>query len=346
MSAEIAVMEVEEHPQAVQVDGATAAAILLMLLPDEEAGEILKSLDPSTVRQLSEGMFKVAIADEETVEAALDLFVNQCRSISSLAVGAKPHIRSVLTRAVGNIRADNILTEIAPSSSAAALELLRWMDVEIIAQVLKREHAQVAALVLAVLTPEISAKALQSFDERTQADLLARAARLTKVRREAIEDLEAILAEYNGGAQASSPFKVGGTSDAAKIVSRMRRADSQRVINSLKETDEALAAAIEREMFVFDDLGALDDKSLGAVLRSVEGPILTLALRGTGAELLEQMLGCMSSRAAETIRDELADSPPAKRSEVEEAQRTILAAARKLADAGEIQIGAGEDEYV
>lgn len=328
-----------------EVDGATAAAILLMLLGDEDAGEIVKVLDPTTVRRLGEGMFKVANADEATVEAALDLFVARCRATSALSVGVEPHVRSVLTRALGNVRADNILTQIAPRGSAAALDMLRWMEVDSIADILKREHAQVGALILAVLTPETAAKAIASFDEGTQADLLARAARLTKVRREAIEDLEHLLADYASRGAGAPPLKIGGASDAAQIVNRMRKSDGQRLINSIKQTDEALAAAIEREMLVFEDLANLDSKNLGAVLRAVDGPVLSLALRGAEPQLLEQMLGCMSSRAADTIRDELAESPPAKRAEVEQAQRTILASARKLADAGEIQLG-GEDDYV
>lgn len=346
MSVEIDILAETAGPARREVDGPTAAAILLMLLPDEDAGEIIKSLDPPVVRRLSEGMFKVADADEATVEAALDLFVDRCRKVSALSVGATPHIRSVLTRALGNVRADNILTNIAPTGSAAALEMLRWMEVDAIADILKREHAQVCALVLAVLTPEVAAQALAGFDADTQADLLARAARLTRVSREAIEDLEAVLAETQQTSRSIPALKLGGTSDAAKILNRMRKADGQRLINSLKQSDEELATAIEREMFVFDDLAALDDKALGAVLRSVEAPVLALGLRGAPPELIDQMLGCMSARAADTIRDDMATAPPAKRSEVEDAQRTILASARKLADAGEIQLGGGEDDYV
>lgn len=340
----IETIETVEAPPS--VDGATAAAILLMLLDDEDAGEIVKALDPASVRKLGESMFRVSNADEATIEAALDLFVGRCRSVSSLSIGVEPHVRSVLTHAIGNVRADNILSEIAPTGSAAALEHLRWMDVETIAEILRREHAQVSALVLAVLTPDVAAKALAGFGDAVQADLLTRAARLGKVRREAIEDLELLLGEYSKATSAGVPLKLGGTSDAAQIVNRMRKADGQRLIASIKETDETLAAQIEREMFVFEDLAALDAKELGAVLRSVDGPVLSLALRGAAPDLLDQMLGCMSSRAAETIRDEMAESRPARRAEVDEAQRAVLAAARKLADSGEIQLGGGEDDYV
>lgn len=335
-----------EAPGRADVDGATAAAILLMLLAEDDAGAIVKAMDPGEVRRLSETMFKVASADEATIEAALDLFVDRCRRTSALSVGAEPRIRSVLTQALGNVRADNILGEIAPRSSAAALDLLRWMEVETIASLLAKEHPQAAALILAVLTPEVAAAALARLEPARRSDLLARAARLTRVTAQAVEDLEAILREAGSDRAAAAPMKLGGAPDAAKIVNRMRKTDGQQVIAAIRETDEALAAAIEREMFEFGDLSALDTKSLGAVLRSVEAATLTLALKGAEPELLEQMLGCMSSRAAQTIRDEMAESPPAKRAEVDAAQRQILDAARKLADSGEIQLGGGDDDYV
>lgn len=346
MSAEVAIDLDEAVAVSPELDGATAAAILLMLLPEEDAGEIVKSLDPATVRQLSEGMFKVANADEATIGLALDLFVDRCRQVSDLAVGAAPRIKTVLTHALGNVRADNILAEIAPRGSADALEMLRWMEVETISELLKQEHSQVAALVLSVLTPDVSAKALAGFEADEQTGLLTRAARLSKVSREAIEDLEVVLASYQGAGKAAPGFKVGGASDAAKIVNRMKKADGLRLISAIKQTDEALASQIEREMFLFEDLSALDSKSLGAVLRAVDGAVLTLALRGADAALLEQMLSTMSARAAQTIRDELDESAKVKRADVEEAQRTVLAAARKLADDGEIVLGAGEDDFV
>lgn len=346
MSVETAIDIDDAVPVRAELDGATAAAILLLLLPEEDAGEILKSLDPATVRQLSEGMFKVANADEATIGLALDLFVDRCRDVSDLAVRAAPKIKNVLTHALGNVRADNILAEIAPRGSAEALEMLRWMEVDTISKILKHEHSQVAALVLSVLTPDISAKALADFESEEQTGLLTRAARLSKVSREAIEDLELVLASYQGGGKTAPALKIGGATDAAKIVNRMKKADGLRLISSIKATDEALAAAIEREMFLFEDLAALDDKSLGAVLRAVEGSILTLALRGAEPALLEQMLGTMSARAAQTIRDELDESAKVKRADVEEAQRQVLAAARKLADDGEIVLGGGEDDFV
>lgn len=329
-----------------QADELTAAAILLMLLEEEDSAAILASLDPAELRKLGQAMFKVASANEATVQSALDLFVDRCRTVPDLAVGVAPRIRTVMTHALGNVRADNILAEIAPRDSARVLETLRWVEVPRIAEIIRNEHPQVAALILAVLTPEAAAEALTGLAGEIQADLLARAAQLSKVGSQAIADLETILEDYGPAAAAGAAVKVGGRSDAARIVSRLSRADGQRVLQSIKERDEALAQAIENEMVLFSDLGALDARSIGTVLRTVDAAVLTLALRGAEPELAERMLESMSARAAQTIRDEMAEAAPVKRQDVEDAQRQVVAAARRLADAGEIMLGGGADEYV
>jgi flagellar motor switch protein FliG len=329
-----------------ELDGVTTAAILMMLIPEGEAAAILAKLDPAHVRKLGQMMFQVADSNEQMIEAALDAFVDQCRTVSALSVGAAPKIKTLLIEAFGNVRAENLLSDIAPQSSAAALDALRWMEVPQISSILANEHPQVGALVLAVLNPDVAAGAIAKFDEALQADLLSRAARLKSVSREAIEDLEMILANYGDGVTKAPPVKLGGRGDAAKIVNKMRKADGERIIKSIKKADRVLGQQIEDELLVFDDLAALDGKSLGAILRAVDGPTLTLALKGAEAATVDLMLACMSARAAQSIRDEMADSGPIKRADVEESQKRVVLAARKLAETGEIMLGGGGEDYV
>ncbi len=338
-------MDVSSSP-APTVDGATAAAILLMLLSDDDAAGILQGLEPDQIKTIGQTMFKVAGASEPTVEAALDLFVDQCRGISALSVGAEPRIRTVMTQALGNVRANNILSEIAPQSSASALEILRWMEVPALSLILKTEHPQVCALLLAVLTPEVAAQALVGITDDALVDLLTRAAKLTSVSSAAISDLEHILAASAPPSESAPPFKLGGQGDAARIVNKMKRDAAQRVLKSIKKKDRVLGQAIEDEMFIFDNLNDLDDKALGAILRAVDAAVLTLALKGTDAALADRMFGCMSARAAQSIRDEMAEGGPTKRSDVDDAQKQIIMITRKLAEDGTIMIGGGSDDYV
>ena len=327
-------------------DRSAAAAILLMLLEEGDAATILKHLDPDEVRQLAKGMFDAANASETQIEQALDQFVVRSRDVSALAIGAETRIRTVINQAVGNVRADNILAAVAPQSSAASLEMLRWMDVEAISALLASEHPQVGALILSVLIPDVAARAIETLDEVLQADLVLRAAQLTTVPAAAIEDLESVLASANVGGQRVAKQPIGGPSDVAKIMKKMPKSLSERTIRALKKQDKLLAQAIEEEMFIFENLRELDKKSIGTVLRSVDAAILAVALKGTDADMVDLCLSTMSQRASETIRDEMAEMTMVKRTDVDEAQKSIMQIVRQMAASGEIMLAGGGDDYV
>ncbi len=326
------------------IGGDAAAAILMTLLGEAEAAAILAALTPDEARRIGSAMLDVARAKPADIEAALDRFVARSRTMTGLGVDPEPHMRSVFTAALGNVRAENILNDIAPQTAPRALETLRWMTTESISVMLAAEHPQVGALVLACLTPEIAAAVLAPLDEERQSDLLYRAASLNRVSADALADLAALFDTY---AAAPAPgVKIGGRGDAAKIVTKLPKGHDQRVLKRLKKRDKALAQAIEDDMVVFDDLAALDAKSLGTLLRAIDAQLLTLALRGAAAMTIDTMLACLSGRAAQTIRDEMAEGAPIKRADVEAAQKEIATIARRMSEDGDINLGGGSDDYV
>ncbi|KQZ60842.1 ABC transporter [Sphingopyxis sp. Root1497] len=328
------------------VEGSAAAAILLMLLDESDAATILKHLDPDEVRQLAKGMFDAANANEGQIEHALDRFVMRSRDVSAFSVGADTRIRTVINQAVGNVRADNILAAVAPQSSAASLEMLRWMDMDAISGLLASEHPQVGALILSVLVPDIAARAIETLDEGLQADLVLRAAQLTSVPAAAIEDLESVLASANVGGQRVAKQPIGGPSDVARIMKKMSKSASERTIRNLKKADRQLAQTIEEEMFIFENLRDLDLKSLGTILRGVDAAQLSIALKGADDDMVDLCLSTMSQRASETIRDEMAEMTMVKRSDVDDAQKSIMQIVRQMAASGEIMIAGAGDDYV
>ena len=340
------VAELDNSPALPAIEGSAAAAILLMLLDESEAATILKQLDPDEVRQLAKAMFDTANASEQQIGQALDRFVTRSRDVSALAIGADTRIRTVINEAVGNVRADNILAAVAPQRSAASLEMLRWMDVVAISGLLASEHPQVGALILAVLVPDVAARAIETLDELLQADLVLRAAMLTSVPAAAIEDLESVLASANVDGQRVAKQAIGGPSDVAKIMKKMPKQLSERTLRSLKKHDRILAQTIEEEMFIFENLRDLDKKSLSAVLRSVDAAQLAIALKGADEDMVDMCLATMSQRAAETIRDEMAEMTMVKRADVDDAQKSVMQIVRQMAAAGEIMIAGGGDDYV
>ena len=328
------------------VQGDRAVAILLTLLSEDDAAAIVQGFDPDQMRRVGSAMLDVASASPTEIDTALDVFVERNRAASSLGQNAEPRVRALFTAAVGNVRADSVLAEIAPSGATNVLERLRWMDHDAIATALREEHPQVGALILVCLTPEIAAKCTEGLDEDRQCDLVLRAARLEQINTHALADLEAVLDHY-----ADAPSKVpsigfDGRGGAAKIVTRLPKATNVKLLKAIKKRDKEIAQKIEESLLTFEDLLALDAKGMGTLLRNVETPILVMALRGVAPSVTEQMLASLSSRAADGIRDELAEGR-AKRTEVEDAQRQIAAIVRRLADDGDLELGGkGGDDYV
>lgn len=326
--------------------GRESAAILLMLLGDEEAAEVLSRLEPDEVQSLGSAMFDVADVSEGEVEKVLETFTQRARARTTIGFESVPRIRAVMHHALGTDRAETVLARITPPTRSKALDALRWMDAKTIAGIVQHEHPQIAALVLAHLEPAIAGDVLKLMPAEVQADVIYRVATLEAVTAEALEELERIFVTEVSRAPAPPSTGRGGASEAAKIMNSLRSDANQRIIRSLSKIDKRLAGTIQEEMFVFDDLNALDDKGLGTLLRSIENDILVVALKGAEDGLKNRMLGCMSSRAADTIRDEMEERGPMRLSEVQEAQKAVLAIARKLADDGSINLGGGDDDYV
>ena len=328
--------------------GSEIAAIMLMLLEESEAAEVIAKLDPQEVERLGASMFSVADVSESQINSVLDEFVRRAKARTTLGFAADTQIRGMMERALGPDRAAPILGRIRPETQPQALDSLKWMEPTAIAALIEGEHPQLIALVLAHLTPERAAEVLQLLPEDMQTSIIQRVATLGPVSPEAIEDIERLLTRPMRRPQAAVLGRPrGGVSEAAQIVNNSRKASEQRIMKALQKLDKNLARSIEDEMFIFENLNALDDKSLGALLRAVESDILVVSLKGAEEKLKTRMLGCMSSRAAQSIQDAIIEKGPMRMADVQIAQKEMLAIARRLAAEGTINLGGkGDDDYV
>jgi flagellar motor switch protein FliG len=326
--------------------GVERAAVLMMLVGEEEAAAILQKLDPEEVRQLGKAMFTVADVSEPEVEIVLDDFVSRARERTAIGFDPRPRIEAVMQRALGPEKADSVLARITPPEDACQIDLLDWLDAGEIASIVEKEHPQIVAVLIANLDPGVAAQVLELLPDAMQPDILHRVARLGPITPEAVETLKAMLSRRSGSTQKSAGVTLGGTRDAAKILSSARKATEQRVMPKLFKLDREVAKAIEEAMFVFDNLLDLDDKNLGVLIRNVDTDTLTRALKGVDESIRTRFLGCMSSRAADGIRDEMEARGPMKLSEVLDAQKAVIQIARNLAKDGTIIMGGGEDDYV
>ncbi|WP_294296807.1 flagellar motor switch protein FliG [uncultured Sphingomonas sp.] len=327
--------------------GVERAAVLMMLVGDDEAAAILQKLDPEEVRQLGKAMFAVADVSEAEVEDVLDDFVGHARQRTAIGFDPRPKIEGMMTKALGPEKADSVLARITPTEAACQIDLLDWLDATEIATMIETEHPQVAAIILANLESSVAAKVLEILPEHVQPEILHRVAKLGPITPEAVDTLNAMLSNRAGRSGASSAaLQLGGTKEAAKIMQSARKATENRVMPKLHKIDKDVARAIEEAMFVFDNLLDLDDKSLGTLIRNVDTDNLVRSLKGVEEPVRERFLGCMSSRAADGIRDEMESRGPMRLSEVLDAQKAVIAVARALAKDGTIMMGGGDDDYV
>lgn len=325
--------------------GVEKAAVLMMLVGEEEAATILKKLEPEEVRQLGKAMFAVADVGEPQVENVLDDFVQKAKKRTAVGFDPRPRIETVMNKALGD-KAEGVLARITPRESASPVEILGWLDPAEIAALIKDEPPQIAAVLLANLDPAKAAEVIDGLPEAAQPDILHRVATLGPISPEALEMLGEVLSSRVESAGSPQPLTIGGTREAAAIMNKARRGVEARVMPKLAKIDRETARRIEEEMFIFEHLLELDDKSMGTLLRAVESDSLVLALRGVDEAARERFLGCMSQRAAETIKDEIESRGQVRLSEVLEAQRGVLVTARQLAKDGSIRLGNQGDDYV
>ena len=326
--------------------GVERAAVLMMLVGEEEAAAILQKLDPEEVRLLGKAMFAVADVTEQAVEDVLDDFTARARDRSSIQFDPRPTIESVMHRALGPAKADSVLARITPPEAQCELELLQWLDAGEIAAMIEKEHPQIAAVLIANLDPQVAGQVLELLPDAIQPDILHRVARLGPITPEAVECLKTVLANRTGSS-AQAGVTLGGTREAAKILGGARKITEQRVMPKLFKIDREVAKQIEEAMFVFENLLEMDDKNLGSLIRNIDGEVLVKALKGVDEAARTRILGCMSARAADGIRDEMEARGPTKLAEVMEAQKAMIGVARALAKDGTIQMGGGgDDDYV
>tara|TARA_Y100001954_G_scaffold122417_1_gene131558 strand:- start:1336 stop:2385 length:1050 start_codon:yes stop_codon:yes gene_type:complete len=322
-------------------------AILMMLLGEEEASEILRNLGPKEVQQLGKEMYNVQGLDQDTVNKVLDEFLAIIKTQTDLGMGSSNYIKNVMTKALGENKAQSVLGRITPTESDKPIEILDWMDARSVAELISDEHPQIMALIISYLEAGVAADVLVLLPEDIQADLIHRVATLETVQPDALAELERVMQlkfKTNTSLRASS---VGGVKAAASIMNFTKQNMEQRVIKSLGEKDRLLAKEIQESMFTFETLILMDDRSMQTLLRNVDQEILIIALKGTEDELKEKIFNCMSQRAAANIKDEMEVLGPIRLTEVQEAQKAVINVARTMSDEGTIVLaGRGGDDFV
>ena len=348
MAQEELAAEVETDTSKLELlSGTQKCAILMLLLGEDEASEVLKSLSPREVQHLGNAMFSVQDVDQDTVNLVLDEFLAIIKAQTSIGLGASNYIRNVLTKALGDTKAESVLSRITPSESRKGMDILQWMDARSIAEMVMEEHPQIIALVLSYLDYAVAADVLTLLPLGLRANIVQRIATLETVAPEALEELERVMKQQFQVNTSLGASQVGGVVAAARIMNFTKTAMEAQIMKDLTKADKKLMQSIQDNMFTFDNLIMVDDKSLQTLLRSIDQDLLVLSMKGADDQLKDKLFGCMSQRAAANILDEMDALGPVRLADVQTAQKEIINVARKLSDAGTIVLaGRGGDDYV
>ncbi len=339
----------EETKDAVfdKLSGTQKSAILMMLLGEDEASEILRNLSPKEVQHLGTAMYSVAGLDQDTVNRVLDDFLKVMKEQTSLGLGSANYIKNVLQKALGDEKAQSVLSRITPSSSDRPIEILDWMDARSISELIVDEHPQIIALIISYLDAALGADVMTMLPDNLQPDIIQRIATLQTVQPDAIKELEEVMQRKFAANTTLRASQVGGVKAAAMIMNFTKQDTEQFILKTVAKTDKGLMQAIQDNMFVFENLMMADDKSLQTLLRSVDTEDLVLSLKGAEQALADKLFACMSTRAAANIQDEMEALGPVRLTEVQDAQKRIINVARRLSDEGSIVLaGRGGDDYV
>ncbi|MBK6852058.1 MAG: flagellar motor switch protein FliG [Burkholderiales bacterium] len=327
--------------------GLEDAAIFLMSLGEHEASEVFKHLTPKEVQRLGETIARMKSVSRERYDGVLNKFATDAHGQSALVSDTDEYVKAVLRKALGDDKANLLIDRILQGSDVSGIESLKWMDASAIAELLRNEHPQIVAAILVHLEYDQVADVLKQMPERVRNEVLVRVATLDGIQPAALKDLNEVLGKVLAGGDRMRKSSLGGIKPAAEIINMMGSAVETSVLDYIREADNDLAQKIMDNMFTFDDLVKVDDKGIQSLLKEVQSESLIIALKGATPELRDKIFKNMSSRAAETLKEDLEARGPVRVADVESEQKEMLKIVRRLADEGVIVLaGGGDDQFL
>jgi flagellar motor switch protein FliG len=329
------------------MDGVQRAAILLLGMGEKNASEVIKHLEPRHVQKVGMMMSNLANVSKVEMQEVLNEFLGEAEQQTSITVDSEDYIRNVLTDALGEENATSFIDRILTSDKDSGLNKLKWLDARVVADVIRNEHPQIIATILTYLDSEQAAEVVNYLNKDKRVEVLVRMCSIDTIKPEAISELGSIIEEQLSGHKVGKTASIGGITSVANVINYLDGGVESEVLENIMKLDEDLCEKIQDKMFVFENLVDVDGRSIQTLLREVSTENLMLALKGTTEKVREKILSNMSKRAAELLKDDLDSQGPVKVSEVEDAQKIILNAARKLAEEGKISLGTkGGEEMI
>jgi flagellar motor switch protein FliG len=326
--------------------GLYKAAVLLLCLGVERSSKVLQYLGESELERVLMAVSEIGTVSQETRAEVMQEAVALSMASANMMMGGVEYSRQLLARAVGPRRGAEILERISASQQLSSFEILRSADPAQVANLLAEEHPQTIALVLSYLEAKLAADIMTHLPPELQVEVTLRLAKMDRVSPNVVDVIERGLKHKLSGVISVAGFReTGGVSFLVKMLNNVDRGVQKTIFEALEPVSPSLVEEIRANMFTFDDLVKLDDKSIQRVLRDVNKQDLALAFKGAPEKVRELIYRNLSERARETLQEEVELLGPQLAKNVYAAQRRIVEVVRSLEEAEEIVIGGAGAEY-
>ena len=329
----------------VVMPGARKAAVLALLLGEEQMSLIFKHLREDEIEKVTKEVAALGSVQPDIGERVLEEFHLMSKAAGYIARGGVEFAKALLLKSLGPETARRILDRVIRSfESTAGFSALEKADPQQLSKFILGEHPQTIALILAHLNATNAAQLVTLLPDDMRADVLTRMANLEEISPEVIRSISAVIDQRLktlGGPQRES---YGGVRAVAELFNRLDRGVSQPVLETIEHETPELAVSIRNLMFVFDDLVSIEDQGLREIIQRVDKKVLTIALKGATEEIRQRFFTNMSKRAADMLKEEMEVLGAIRLREVEKAQQEVVAVARKLEEEGLIVTGAAAGE--
>jgi flagellar motor switch protein FliG len=350
MSTELATRPGADAKATKSLRGIEKAAILLVAIGEERAGEIFRYLSENEVEALSLEIAKSRKVPNEVCRDVLGEAVETVLAEDYIAEGGVDYARSILERSLGANRAEEVIGRLAATIERRPFEFLRRTPPEQIYVFLRNESPQTIALVIANLHTTLAAQVLSQLEPEEQAEVARRVAKMAETRPEVVSQVETVMRQKLSNIVAQEYAAAGGVKSLADILNHSDRTTERNVLDELAKNESELADEVRLLLFTFEDVVKLDDRSIQMVLKEVDQKDLAIALRGVSEDVRSRIFSNMSERGAELLREEIDFQPPQRKRVIEEAQGRIVGVVRRLEEAGAVVIsrgsGGGDDELM
>ncbi|MCL1790416.1 MAG: flagellar motor switch protein FliG [Peptococcaceae bacterium] len=327
--------------------GLQKSAILLISLGTERSASVIKHLSEQEIEQLTLEMANMRSISEEIKSQVLNEFLQMCVANNFISQGGVEFAREVLEKALGEQRAFDIISRLSTSLKMRPFDLLRRSDPKQLSSIIQTEHPQTVALIMTHLPPEKSATLLMGFPVEVQSDITKRIAMMGRTSPEVLSEIEKVIEGKITNIAPTDYTSSGGIQSVVDMLNRADQSTLKGIMDILEDDDPDLAEKIKNQMFVFEDIVLLDDRSTQLVLREVDSKDLAIALKGTDDEVSRKIMNNMSARASQMLKEDMQFMGPIRLREVEDAQQRIIKVIRKLEGVGAIVVArGGSDEII